>query len=288
MSCCSHSQSIPLSTPHVPDQVEVSLILSWSSPAKLSCSSLPAHQPCMLSLLSHQIPDLPTQRDCCSLALCKSCLGNLSWTHHSWLLPRKLCPPLLNSALVTVHLQVLKAICGHRNPRHHQSGQDSQHQPPLPQQARRTWSSHTTNIPMWGERGLQARIFKESLAGQAKVPPAVKAHEAAEPTPNHPGEVTHSLKFCPQRSCVTQHEKPGTFPACGCTWGLPDLGRRAKGIFTTREAQIFVTSGNSLLAESRNSALLPAARWQPSLSAYLSALLQFPGKHKRNKEVAFF
>lgn len=54
MSCCSHSQSIPPSTPRVPDQLEVSLIQSLSSQAKHPYSSLTAHRPHRLSLLSHE------------------------------------------------------------------------------------------------------------------------------------------------------------------------------------------------------------------------------------------
>lgn len=156
-----------------------------------------------------------------SLAFWKSSLGklkvNLSLLAASQETLATSCVKELNPVPMRARLQVLKAICGHRRPSHHQSGQDSKHQPPLPRQGRTTSSSHTTNIPTRCERGLQAKIFNKNVAGQAKVPPAVKAHKAAEQTQNHPGEVTHSLNSCPQRSSLTQHEKPVTFPACGST-----------------------------------------------------------------------
>lgn len=182
---------------------------------------LPTDLTCFPCSAPAEIPGLPTQQDGLLLSplevllrktqlnpsLLAASQERLSTSHVKELSP----------ARMMAWLQVLKAICGHRSPSHHQSGQDSEHQPPLPQQVRTTWSSHTTNISTRCERGLQAKIFSKNVVGQAKVPSAVKAHEAAEQTQNRPGEVTHSLDFCPQRSSLTHHEKPVTFPACGST-----------------------------------------------------------------------
>lgn len=170
----------------------------------------------MLSLLSHasaEIPDLPTQG-----WAAPQLSGSAAQEHQADPIAPGCFPgdsahqlKELNSALMMACLQVLKASCGHRSPRHHQPGQDSDHQPPLPQQVRTTWSSHTTNIPTLCEHGLRAKIFNESLAGQA-----VKAQRQQNKL-KATLERSPTASVFAHKSSLTQLEKPVTFPACGST-----------------------------------------------------------------------
>ena len=121
---------------------------------------------------------------------------------------------------------------------------------------------------------LLTRAYQYDRCWVGQVPVSCESTQARRTNWNHPRKVTHSLSFCPQRSSLTHHEKPVTFPAYESTGGLPDLSKCAKDIFTALQAQIFVTLRNSLLAESRNSAVFPAGHHScSSLASHPSLFL---------------